>query len=254
MDISDNEIVFTIIFTTLVILLLVAGIVISIFMYRKQFLKRQIQELAFQKELREAESAMAESVMTHVSRELHDNIGQLLTVINLQMETHKLDDPSCEIIMKPIQETLDEAHHQLRSLSRSLNTDYITKNGFINTLKVEIDRLKKLRKMEVHLSYDDEVPALSKDQQLMAFRIFQEIISNSLKYSNANNFSVTVKGGRDFQMLVADDGKGFDMEKTINSPSSNGLNNIKRRAELADLNCKIESEIGKGCIYHLSKK
>ena len=253
---TDKEVAFGVIFTTLIILLLVAGIVISVFMYRRQHLKQSIQlkqlELDFEKELRQGEAAVASSVSDHISRELHDNIGQLLTVMNLQIETQKLDDPEHEPTLSALQETLSVTQQEVRTLSRTLNSDYISRNGIIHSIQLEMDRLKRIGKFGVSWEYDEVIPLLTKEQQVMAFRIFQEIINNALKHSGATSLTISVKGEKGFTMFIQDDGKGFDYEKTSASAGANGLENIKRRAELAGISCIIASSPGKGCSYTIT--
>jgi signal transduction histidine kinase len=253
---TDKEVAFAVIFTTLIILLLVAGIVISVFMYRRQHLKQSIQlkqlELDFEKELREGEAAVASSVSDHISRELHDNIGQLLTVMNLQIETQKLDDPQREPTLSSLQQTLSATQQEVRTLSRTLNSDYISRNGIIHSIQLEMDRLKRIGKFDLSWEYDEVIPTLSKEQQVMAFRIFQEIINNALKHSGAKTLSISVKGEHGFMMEIKDDGKGFNYEKTSASSAANGLEHIKRRAELAGMSCIISSSPGQGCSYTIN--
>jgi signal transduction histidine kinase len=253
---TDKEVAFAVIFTTLIILLLVAGIVISVFMYRRQHLKQSIQlkqlELDFEKELREGEAAVAASVSDHISRELHDNIGQLLTVMNLQIETQKLDDPQHEPALSSLQQTLSTTQQEVRTLSRTLNSDYISRNGIVHSIQLEMERLKRIGKFNLGWEYDEVIPSLTKEQQVMAFRIFQEIINNALKHSGARNLTISVKGENGFTMFIKDDGQGFDYEKTSGSSAANGLENIKRRAELAGMKCIISASPGHGCSYTIT--
>ena len=253
---TDKDVTFALIFITLIILLLIAGIVISVFMYRRQDLKQSIRlkqlELEFEKELRQGEAAVAASVSNHISRELHDNIGQLLTVLNLQIETHKHDKPPTETHLNDIQETVKMAHQEVRSLTRTLNTDYIERNGIVHSIQLEIERLKRLGKFDITWEYDEEIPTLTKDQQLMAFRIFQEIINNALKHSKAQRLAIQLIGKEGFRLHVTDNGIGFNPHDKLLRASANGLENIKRRAELANLRYSIDTAPGKGCAHTLS--
>jgi len=253
---TDKDVTFALIFITLIILLLIAGIVISVFMYRRQDLKQSIRlkqlELEFEKELRQGEAAVAASVSNHISRELHDNIGQLLTVLNLQIETHKLDKPQTDTYLNDIQETVQMAHQEVRSLTRTLNTDYIERNGIVRSIQLEIERLKRLGKIDITWEYDEEIPNLTKDQQLMAFRIFQEIINNALKHSKAQRLAIQLVGNEGFLLQVTDNGIGFNPRDKLLRARANGLENIKRRAELANLKYSMDTAPGKGCTHMLS--
>jgi signal transduction histidine kinase len=248
---SNNEILFGVVFITLVLLLLLSGIAITFFVTIRQRLEQQMKmkhiALEYQKELREAEAEVSESVRTHIAREIHDNVGQMLTYLRLQLENKMLDDSSDEL--KPMQETVIDIAQQVRLLSRSLNPEYIREQTFTAVLKQETERIKQLKKLRVHWHDDGIETHLSKDQQLIAFRIFQEVVHNALKHSDARNLYVDLKGHRGFYLCVSDDGVGFDAN--IAAAASNGLRNIKRRSELAGLSCVIDTFPERGCTITL---
>ncbi|HXS37633.1 MAG TPA: ATP-binding protein [Flavipsychrobacter sp.] len=254
---SDHDIVFMVAFTTLIILLLIAGVVITIFVANKQRLQQNMKlaqmQLDYQKELRVVENEVQEQVLTNISRELHDNIGQLLTVMRFQLEQKKLDAPEMEQILKPMDETLTDTMQQVRLLGRSLNSDLLEQNGLLHTINQEVNRLLQFNHLKIHWKNDDTEPVLNKDQRLMSFRIFQEILNNMLKHANAKNISIVLQGKEDFKMVVEDDGKGFDVSQTMQTGSGSGLRNIVKRAALANLDCQISAAIGKGSIFTLQQ-
>ena len=254
---SGNDIAFMVAFTTLIILLLIAGVVITIFVANKQRLQQNMKlakvQLDYEKELRVVENEVQEQVLTNISRELHDNIGQLLTVMRFQLEQKKLDAPEMEQILKPMDETLADTMQQVRMLGRSLNSDLLEQNGLLHTINQEVNRLQQFNHLKIHWQNDDTEPVLNKDQRLMSFRIFQEILNNMLKHANAKNISIVLHGKEDFKMIVEDDGKGFDVSQTMQTGNGSGLRNIVKRASLANLDCQISAAIGKGSIFTLQQ-
>src|SRR3954467_9592940 len=102
---STEELYLSIISITLLVVLLLAGIVITFFISGRRQIKQQVvlaeTKLAFEKELRSVEAEVTESIMSHFAQELHDNIGQLLTGLHLQLENHKLDHPQMAETFKP---------------------------------------------------------------------------------------------------------------------------------------------------------
>ena len=90
---QDSDIYIGIIITTLVILLLIAGVFITMILANRRHVQQEIKmaqrEAEYEKELRNAENEVQEQVLSNVARELHDNIGQLLTMVKLQMEPGK---------------------------------------------------------------------------------------------------------------------------------------------------------------------
>src|SRR5262249_1022294 len=136
----SSDIGITIIVTTLLILLLVAVIVITIFVSNRRHVQQEVKIaqmlLDYEKDLR----AVQEQVMTAVARELHDNIGQRLTFMNLQLEQQKIVNPAVAAPLKPINEMMAQTIQEVRMLGRSLNSDLIEKNGLVYTIGKEVER------------------------------------------------------------------------------------------------------------------
>ena len=182
-----SDIGLTVIVFTLVIFIMILGVVLTMFVANRrhvqQAMKMTQMQLNYEKELRTVQNEVQEQVLTNVARELHDNIGQLLTLMRIQIEQQKLDRNDLGEILAPVDSTLSETIQQLRLLSRSLNTDLLEQNGLQNSVNNEVLRLSSLKHVKIHWETDSAEPLLSKDQKIMAFRIFQEIINNFLKHS-----------------------------------------------------------------------
>jgi signal transduction histidine kinase len=254
---TDNDIIYSVVFTTLIILLLIAGIAITIFIANRQRMQQENKmakmQVDYEKELRTVENEVQEQVLVNISRELHDNIGQLLTTMHLQLEQRRIDKPELTQILKPISETLGDTINQVKLLGKSLNSDVLEQNGLTNTIQMEIERLKQLNLFNIHWQNDGAEPSLNKDQRLMSFRIFQEILNNAMKHAEAGNLYITLKGKENFALTIQDDGNGFDMHAILQSSGGSGLKNMKKRATLANLNIKIDTEKGKGSIFTLQQ-
>lgn len=255
---TENDIVLAVASTTLLILLLIAVILIVIIVSGKRRAKQQMllaeTKLHFERELRKAETEVSEDMMGKFARELHDNVGQLLTAMHIQIENQKIDHPGLTESFKPVELYLDEVTQQLRTLSRTLNNDYIGNVGLLAAIQLETERLKNLRRFQVHWEATAGESNLNKNQELMLFRIFQEIIQNGLRHSSAKNLYITTNNSNEsFVLNIKDDGKGFELDKTLESNKASGLRNIIKRAKLAGLECKIESAPGKGFSIDLKK-
>ena len=252
---TGNTIVYAVVLSSLVILLLIAGVAIAIFVANKQRITQEVKmaemQRDYEREMRTVQDEVQEQVLTNVSRELHDNIGQLMTFMHIQLEQKKLMHPEMQATLNPIHETLSKATQEVRSLGRSLNSDLLEQNGLLNTISAEVVRLRQFNHFEVGWENDGAEPKLTKDQRLMAFRIFQEILNNMLKHAKAAHIDVSLTGKGTFNMVIKDDGKGFNVPETMKAGSGSGLRNIVKRALLADLVCTIESEPGKGSIFTL---
>lgn len=255
---NQEEILISVITTTALVLLLVGGLAVSFMFARRQSMKQQLvlsqTKLAFEQELRTVETEVSESVMAQFAQELHDNIGQLLTALHIQIENQKLDHPALADSFKPAEIYISEINQQLRMLSRTLNTDYIGHIGLLGGIQLETERLNKLKRFTVRYEGNSGPSNLAKNQELMAFRIFQEIMQNALRHSRAKNVIVTVLNPvNEFEMRIGDDGKGFDVDATLKSSKASGLRNIIKRAQLAGLDLSIKSEPGEGSLFVLKK-
>lgn len=247
----NQQILLAIICSTLLILLLIAVVMIVIVLSGKQ--KAQ-SKLLYEQELRKVETEVKEQVMGQFAHELHDNIGQLLTAMNIQIENQKLDYPALAEGLKPVEFYLGDVTRQLKLLSRTLNNDYVGQNGLFAALQTEAERLNALRRFVVHFPEVTGKTNLDRNSELMVFRIFQEITQNALRHSSAKHLRITINtSGHAFEMSVEDDGKGFDIKKVLESNKVSGLMNIMKRAKLSGFTCDISSEPGKGCLVTLKK-
>lgn len=204
------------------------------------------QQQAFEEEISNTQIEIQEQTLKNIGQELHDNIGQLLSVANMQLSimTTSVD----ETIREQFSETknvVKDSLREVRALSKSLNSDVIANKGFQESVQNEIDRLNRLQILKASLTVEGDSD-LFKNQKdsIILFRILQEFLSNTVKYASAENFSVTIHYNIDKLILKAiDDGKGFNF-KTVENGS--GLINMKNRAELINANFSLNSIEGKG--------
>ena len=242
-----NDIGITIVVTTLLILLLIAGVIVTMVLSNRRHVQQQVR---YEQELRLAEQEIQEKVLVDIGQELHDNIGQLLTVMNLQLELQKVVNPTMAAGLVPITESLVNTINEVRGLSKRLNSDLLETNGLLKTIELEVGRVQQLGQGNVHWTCDTE-PKLDKNQRVIVFRIFQEMLNNTLKHAAAKNICIILQGENLFKLVVRDDGKGFDLGDMMRSAKGAGLKNMTKRAELAKLKCKIDTVPGKGTTYTL---
>lgn len=252
----SRDIALTIVVVTLLMVVLIAGTIITMYVANKkhvqQLVKMAQMELSYEKELRTVEQEVQEQVLTNVARELHDNIGQLLTFMRLQIESQKLDTPEDAVKLGPIDNTLNDTIQQVRLLSHSLNSDMLEQSGLLKAIEKEIERLRQIKALHIHFENDTIEPAFTKDQRLMVFRIFQEILNNMLKHAEAKNIEIRLQCGNGFMLRVSDDGRGFDLPEKMPDGSGSGLINMMKRAKLANMHLDVDTAKGKGSTFTLS--
>ena len=233
------------------VLVLITGLVILFFIVfqkrkNKLIMEKFRQQQQFQEELSSVQVEIQEQTLKNIGQELHDNIGQLLSVANMQLSIMNTQVPS--EIKESFEETknvVKESLGEVRALSKSLNSDVIASRGFQLSVQNEIDRFNKLKFISAEMTTEGHPDSFanSKDS-IILFRILQEFFSNTIKYAKASKVVVHLKYLSDsLEINVEDDGIGFD-EAEIEKGS--GLINMKSRAELIGVHFRLSSAKDKG--------
>ncbi|WP_255449850.1 sensor histidine kinase [Seonamhaeicola sediminis] len=204
------------------------------------------QQQAFEEEIVQAQTETQEQTLKNIGWELHDNVGQLLSFASMQLSILKMQ-ASDEIKdkFKDTSDALRESLKEVRALSKTLNNEVVLNIGFEESVSNELERLKKMKFTSAQkFTIGEKRSFNNRKHEIILFRIIQEFLSNSVKYSEAENLSITLDYRPKSLVITAkDDGKGFDIN-TIEKGS--GLLNMKSRAALINADLKLNSEAGKG--------
>jgi signal transduction histidine kinase len=257
---NNSEIVFTLIAGTLILIILVSLIFAFAISFQRRQLKH-IQEKAtlkaqYDQEILKSQLEVQNATLQNVGRELHDNIGQLLSVaqINLNvLEETQIDD---EGYIKQTNEVISQSISELRALTKSLDGDFVQDFGLEQSLSHELQRIRKTRKFETDISINGEKRSLGYEKEIVLFRVSQEILNNALKHSKAKSLTILIQYlPQSFQLTIADDGVGFDL-RAINhqeiSLSGAGIRNIQRRIALIGGTIEIDSKLSEGTKFILN--
>ena len=207
-------------------------------------------EIQKQKLLSQAAIQAQEKERNNISKELHDNVNQILISARLFMSTAQRDeDQRDELLAKAIEyQTL--ALEEIRKLSKSLSTSFVKSVGLKESLDDIVDNMRSLQNLEVDFKYNTRVTEkLSDDQQLMIFRVVQEQTSNIIKYSKASSVNILLnESAGKILLVISDDGIGFDPRK---KSKGIGLVNIMSRADAYNGKVNIISSPGNGCTLEI---
>src|SRR5690606_4840121 len=165
-------------------------------------------------ELLRTQLELSERVMRNISEEIHDNIGQTLTVAKLSLNS--MSDANYKEIANNAKKLITRSLQALRNLSKTLNGDYILREGLQNAIAREVDVINTSG--EVNCSFDGEIPAnwLTPNSEIILFRCVQEALSNALKHSQAARIKVVSALMKDLLTLeIQDDGVGFEPDDLI---------------------------------------
>jgi two-component system NarL family sensor kinase len=235
-------------------LLFTSFIVIFLLLHKRKQLRnlkeKQTMKAAFQQEILQSQIEIQNQTLQHISGELHDNIGQLLSVARLQLNMLEDEETAIPTQIREVNDVIDKTIHELRALSKSLDGDFVKDFGLMDSLSHELQRIRATSKYQTEIITEGEPYRLEGQKEIVMFRVVQEILNNTLKHAAAKNIKVTLQyEPTQFTLTVQDDGKGFDYEQLKNremTESGAGLRNIKRRTELIGGNCQLESTLGIG--------
>ena len=235
----------------LVLLLTVFFIVVLLAVrYRRK--KRENEELRsqFSEQLLKSQLEMQEQTLQHVSRELHDNIGQIASLVKINLNTINLANP--EKSASKLENTKDlvkQMMMDIKLLSTSLNGDKVTKVGLFNALQNEADKINKTGVFSSRFIQHDNIPPVNDEKSIIIYRMVQEILNNAMKHSEATEINIEAYYQQNsFILSVSDNGKGFNVARKLadKKDTGNGLLNLQERAKVIKATVHFESAEGKG--------
>jgi len=208
----------------------------------KHILEKQSMQSQFQQELLQTQIEIQEQTLKIISQEIHDNIGQVLSLAKLNLNTlPNTSEPK-------IQETknlVSKAINDLRNLSHSLHGDIIAELGLQESIANELKIIEGTRAFETELQISGTPFKLDPQKEMVLFRIVQEALNNCIKYSAAKKITIRMQYVPQlFILQVQDEGKGFDATKNIGI----GLKSMLNRAQLIGGTFNLQSTEGKGTI------
>ena len=251
---QDGTTILILITTLTVVLLIVVIIVIfSIFQNRKvKFLFEQKEaEQRFEEEIIKSQLETQEQTLQNISWELHDNVGQLLSVAKMQLNILQPDlSQKQKSIVNETGELISKSLQELRTLSKLLNPEVVKNMGLEDAIQLEIDRFNRLNFINASLNIIGESIMINQKDEIILFRILQEFLSNSVKHSKTTKLDVNLTyTPQNLVIKVEDYGVGFDINKI---KKGSGLLNMKSRAKLIDTEFELKSEKDKGVLLTLT--
>ncbi len=253
---TKSEVIVLLIFMTIFILMMVAFIIRILFFAQKKQrgFNNDLLELKanYDLELYRAQSEIQEQTSLEIARELHDNVGQNLSLAKLSLSTLDLDNKDeANASLTEITDIIDIALYNLRLLTRCMNTDVVRKGGLIKSINMQVDLIQRGGKFNARLGVTGEPKVLPDTKEVFLFRIVQEAINNIIRHSKATEICISLDYSKNFLILeVQDNGSGFILDEKISGPELvSGLYNMQRRAKIIEAEFEINSQVGKGtCI------
>lgn len=206
--------------------------------------QKQLQALAeYLEKIREEER-------TYIAREIHDDLGQTLTALKIDLSwlnknyTQTKNIPSNKI--KGMIDLVDQTIKSVQRISSKLRPGILDDLGLVATIEWATSEFEKRTDIKCNLNINPKNIILSENISIALFRIYQEILTNISRHANAKTVEIKIDKKKDYiSLFVNDDGKGID-EKKIDDPKSLGLLGIKERVRGLGGTLEIKGIKGKG--------
>lgn len=251
MTLSDLELYF-ILFSC--IILFVSFAVFGLYLFRKNItnikeniIEKHRMQSQFEQELLQTQLEIQEQTLKNISEEIHDNVGQVLSLAKLNLNTFEHNP---EKKLQSTKDLVSKAINDLRNLSRSLHGDKIAETGLQEAIRHELQILQNTGQYETNLQISGEPYKLEPQQEMVLFRIVQEALHNSVKHALGSRMEVALDyaPGR-FSLTVRDDGTGFRENSLEVTETGIGLKSMKNRAAMIGAVLSILTGENKGtCI------
>jgi len=253
---EKTVILITVLGVLAMMLLLLGGIALMLFLHKKKmgrfFLQLEEVKAKNKEELLHVQVEVQEQTLAHVSREIHDNIGQSLSMAKLSITT--LPAPTDAVTEKKIEEAiglLSRAMDDLRDLSKSLTLEELKGEGLARAIESQLNHLKKAESHTVVFEVLGTYRYLDDQKEIILFRIFQEALNNIIRHAQATGVVVALDYQTSIvQLKITDNGVGFTPPNpggTLRPASAGrGLINMKERAGLIEASFRIDSFPGMG--------
>ncbi len=242
-----------IIFIIVAFILIIAGLYLVHLNYkhrRNVNLQKTIVSLTEKKSRAAVEAEIQER--KRIGQELHDGLGQMLTVARLNISVLQqkafLSEQRKNELLDAVINSVDQAFYELRDISHNLAPSVLIEKGFAGALKELVDQINQSRHLKVQLEMYGLNGELDEIIENTLYRAVQELLNNAIKHAHATTFFLQiVKGEKEITLMVEDNGKGFDMDDAFIMPGG-GLYNIRSRVENINGNIFIDAMKNRGTI------
>lgn len=240
----------------LLVLLLVLFCVILVRLHINKITKyqREIhqQDLDFQKTITQSIMESQDEVRNQIASDLHDDVGQKITILNLGIENMKLDHPEFGYALEELTGSLMQISDSVRSTSHRLYSQFSEGDSLVTRIQNDVEYLSRKTLIKIKFDHpENEISNIPDNYWHILFRMYQEIVNNAIRHSRANHIEISICYQPKFILKISDNGKGFSQEKV--KPGI-GIINLKKRAEIINFDFIMTSAPGKGTITQIEEK
>ncbi len=234
-----SEAVIIVLAGTFLMLILVIFIISFFFIHQRRQTQHKLEKASlkaqYEAEILNAENEIQEQTMRDISRELHDNVGQMLTLAKMQLNKLAEDSPDNQRVSNS-KEFVQNALTDIRALSKTLNNENVLAEGLSKAIQFDLQRLERTGVFKTSITDTYGGQMLDHKKEIVVFRTYQELVQNTMKHAQAKNIKVNLEETNEhFKLELLDDGIGFNFSEKITQKGFGGgagLNNLVHRAKL----------------------
>lgn len=216
-------------------------------------MERQLRESRFQQELLQAQLEMQEDTLKTISRDIHDNVGQILSIAKINLNILAAD-PKVSPRVLEVKTQVTDAIRELRNLSVGYQADKLSENGLMPALQYQLQQLDRMGLFTITLHTEMGAVPVGSAKALMLYRIIQEAFNNIVQHAGATAITVDMSMREELlHISIQDNGCGFDTNSK-NFRSGLGLASMRHRAAMIGGEVSISSIPSRGTVIHLTCK
>ena len=194
--------------------------------------------------------AAQESERRRIARELHDEVGQVLTAVVLQLDRVQRGVGARQRSeVEEAREAVRGSLEDVRAIARRLRPEALDDLGLSSALSVLTNEVGRHAGLRVERTIASDLPPLSPEEELVVYRVAQEALTNAVRHGGARRAWVVLRATDDaVELVVRDDGSGFDAAVM---PEGAGLRGMRERAVLVGADIDITSRVAEGTTVRL---
>ena len=198
-------------------------------------------------EVNKAKHEIQQFTLNNISQELHDNVGQLLSLTKMQLNRMELAENYNKEIIREVSSNVSKVMSELRDLAKGMSSERISLIGLYESVLEEVERINKSGVICVNMSFSGIKKESDMRNQLVVFRVIQESFQNIIKHAEANNVEIKfIYDTNQTIISIKDDGKGFEFDNMMPTHAGLGLMNIFNRIKMIGGEVNLTSNLGSG--------
>lgn len=246
---QQEDILITVVVASVFFILIGSFLLLIVFVFlrrqRKNKEEKEDMRNRFEQTLLKTQLEIQEQAFAYISQEIHDNIGQILSLARLNLNTFGDIVPVEKF--NQTDDLLGKAIKDLRDLSHNLQNNRIHDIGIVESIRQLLLSLEKTGRFKTSFHTSDNFHLLDVNTDIIIYRMMQEIINNIIRHAAANKIDVEIKNDSEITTIrISDNGIGFDTTLLSHERSGIGLQNITNRAKMINATIDLKSAPGNG--------